>query len=86
MSWQFLGLYDYGDAHWFLIAVAVGLSLVGVVHVRLAGRLDAAASSCGSSGSIRRAPRPRSWRRSWTSPALVIYFTVAFAVLRGTLL
>jgi magnesium transporter len=84
VSWQFLGFYDYG-AHWFLIAVAVGLALVGVVTF----------------GSLAGSMLPFVLRRLGFDPAsasapfvatlvdvtgLMIYFTVAYAVLRGTLL
>ena len=84
VSWQFLGFYDYGD-HWFLVALTVGLALVGIVTF----------------GSLTGSMLPFILRRLGFDPAsasapfvatlvdvtgLVIYFTVAFAVLRGTLL
>ena len=50
--------------HWLLVALTVALSLVGVVHVRLAGRLDAALRARGWA-STRRARRRRSWPRWW---------------------
>jgi magnesium transporter len=84
VTWQFLGFYDYGE-HWFLIALAVGLALVGVVTF----------------GSLAGSMLPFVLRRLGFDPAsasapfvatlvdvtgLVIYFSVAYAVLRGTLL
>jgi len=84
VAWQLLGFFDYG-AHWFLIALAVGLALVGVVTF----------------GSLAGSMLPFVLRRLGFDPAsasapfvatlvdvtgLVIYFSVAYAVLRGTLL
>ena len=66
LVWQSLGWYDYGQHYW-LIAITVGISLIGVVTFgTLAGsmlpfllkRLDL----------TPRARRRRSWQRSWTSP------------------
>ncbi|HEX2749013.1 MAG TPA: magnesium transporter, partial [Verrucomicrobiales bacterium] len=82
--WQKLGFFDYGT-HFGLIGLAVGLSLVGVVMW----------------GSIAGSMLPFLLRRLGLDPAtssapfvativdvtgLVIYFTVAFQVLRGTVL
>lgn len=82
--WQHLGLYDYGP-HWALIALAVGGALVGVVTF----------------GSVVGSMLPFILRRAGFDPAsasapfvatlvdvtgLVIYFSVAYLVLRGTLL
>jgi magnesium transporter len=82
--WQKLGFFDYGT-HFGLIGLAVGLSLVGVVMW----------------GSIAGSMLPFLLRRLGLDPAtssapfvativdvtgLVIYFTVAFHVLRGTVL
>jgi magnesium transporter len=84
VSWQKFGFYDYGP-HWFLVALTVGLALVGVVTF----------------GSLAGSMLPFVLRRLGFDPAsasapfvatlvdvtgLVIYFTVAYAVLRGTLL
>ncbi len=82
--WQALGWYDYG-AHHLLVGVTVGLALVGVVLF----------------GSFAGSMLPFLLRRVGFDPAsasapfvatlvdvsgLVIYFSVAYVVLRGTLL
>jgi magnesium transporter len=84
VTWQSLGFYDYGP-HWTLVACAVGFALVGVVAF----------------GSLAGSMLPFVLRRAGFDPAsasapfvatlvdvsgLVIYFTVAYLVLRGTLL
>jgi magnesium transporter len=83
-SWQLLGFYDYGP-HWPLVALTVGAALVGVVMF----------------GSLAGSMLPFILRRAGFDPAsasapfvatlvdvtgLIIYFTVAYLVLRGTLL
>jgi magnesium transporter len=82
--WQKLGFFDYGE-HYFLIATTVWLSLIGVVGF----------------GSVSGSMLPFILRRLGFDPAtssapfvatlvdvtgLVIYFSVAMVVLRGTLL
>ena len=82
--WQRLGLYDYGN-YWPLIAVTVGLALTAIVTF----------------GSMTGSMLPFILKRFGFDPAaasapfvatlvdvtgLVIYFSVAFLVLRGTLL
>jgi magnesium transporter len=82
--WQLLGLYDYG-AHWGLVAATVGITLVGVVTV----------------GSLTGSMLPFILRRLGFDPAsasapfvatlvdvtgLIIYFGVAYVILRGTVL
>jgi len=82
--WQRIGWYDYG-VHHLLVAVTVGLSLVGVVLF----------------GSLAGSMLPFILRRVGFDPAsasapfvatlvdvtgLVIYFSVGYLVLRGTLL
>ena len=82
--WQHLGLYDYGT-YWPLVALTVGLALTAIVTF----------------GSLTGSMLPFVLRRLGFDPAaasapfvatlvdvtgLVIYFTVAYAVLRGTLL
>ncbi|MEO8090898.1 MAG: magnesium transporter [Gemmatimonadales bacterium] len=84
MLWQSMGWYDYGEHH-RLIALTVGLALVGVV----------------SFGSLAGSMLPFLLQRFRFDPAtasapfvatlvdvtgIVIYFTVATAILRGTLL
>jgi magnesium transporter len=82
--WQTFGLYDYGP-HWQLVAFTVGAALVGIVTF----------------GSMAGSMLPFALRRFGFDPAaasapfvatlvdvsgLVIYFTVAYVILRGTLL
>ncbi|MBL0889120.1 MAG: magnesium transporter [Gemmatimonadaceae bacterium] len=84
LVWQAFGWYEYG-AHYLLVALTVGLSLVGVVLF----------------GSLTGSMLPFALRRLGFDPAsasapfvatlvdvtgLIIYFTVAATVLRGTLL
>ena len=61
-------------------------SLVGVVMLGTHRRLDAAVRPAAARASTPPAPRRRSSPRSSTSAGLVIYFTVAAIILRGTLL
>ena len=82
--WQYLGFYDYGP-HWLLIALTVGVALVGIVTF----------------GSLTGSMLPFILQRLGFDPAsasapfvatlvdvtgLVIYFSVASLILRGTLL
>ncbi|MBC9177320.1 magnesium transporter [Pseudoroseomonas ludipueritiae] len=82
--WQQLGIYDYGE-HWALVALTVGLGLLGIVLF----------------GSLTGSMLPFALQRLGFDPAsasapfvatlvdvtgLVIYFSVALMVLRGTLL
>ena len=82
--WQHLGFYDYGE-HWMLIALTVGAALIGIVLF----------------GSLTGSMLPFILQRTGFDPAsasapfvatlvdvtgLVIYFTVASLILRGTLL
>jgi magnesium transporter len=82
--WQYLHIFDYGKYHW-LVAITVGIALVGVV----------------AWGTIGGAMLPFVLRRLGLDPAtssapfvatlvdvtgLVIYFNVALLILRGTLL
>ncbi len=84
VTWQKFGLYNYGP-HWFLVALTVGLALVGIVTF----------------GSLAGSMLPFVLKRLGFDPAsasapfvatlvdvtgLVIYFTIAYAVLKGTLL
>jgi magnesium transporter len=82
--WQYTGLYDYGE-HWVLVALTVGAALVGIVTF----------------GSVAGSMLPFILQRVGFDPAsasapfvatlvdvtgLLIYFTVALLILRGTLL
>ncbi|MFL5573705.1 MAG: magnesium transporter [Gemmatimonadaceae bacterium] len=82
--WQQIGIFDYGP-HYFLLAIAVGFALVGIVAF----------------GSLAGSMLPFLLKRIGFDPAsasapfvatlvdvtgLVIYFSVAFLVLHGTLL
>jgi magnesium transporter len=82
--WQVLGFYDYG-VHWPLIAATVGAALVGIVTF----------------GSLSGSMLPFILQRIGFDPAsasapfvatlvdvtgLVIHFSVAYLILRGTLL
>jgi magnesium transporter len=83
-SWHMLGLYDYGE-HYMLVAVAIGLSLVGVVTF----------------GSLTGSMLPFVLKRLGFDPAsasapfvatlvdvtgISIYFSVAYLILHGTVL
>jgi magnesium transporter len=83
-AWQHFHLFDYG-VHYHLVAITVGFALVGIVGF----------------GSLAGSMLPFVLKRVGFDPAsasapfvatlvdvtgLVIYFTVAFVVLRGTLL
>ena len=82
--WQVAGFYDYGE-HWMLIAMTIGASLVGVVTF----------------GSLTGATLPLLMHALKFDPAtasapfvatlvdvmgIVIYLSIAVALLRGTLL
>ncbi|MET2826802.1 magnesium transporter [Mesorhizobium shangrilense] len=82
--WQYMGFYDYGP-HWPLVAATVGTALVGIVTF----------------GSLSGSMLPFALKRIGFDPAsasapfvatlvdvtgLVIYFSVALVILRGTLL
>jgi magnesium transporter len=84
LLWQTMGWYDYGP-HFVLVALTVGLSLIGVVTF----------------GSLAGSMLPFLLRRLGFDPAsasapfvatlvdvtgLIIYFTMALLILRGTLL
>jgi magnesium transporter len=82
--WQFAGFYDYGS-HWPLVAMTVGAALVGIVTF----------------GSLAGSMLPLALKRIGFDPAsasapfvatlvdvsgLIIYFSIAYVILRGTLL
>jgi len=83
-TWQLAGLHDYGP-HWLLLAITIGSALVGIVTF----------------GSLSGSMLPFILKRLGFDPAsasapfvatlvdvtgLVIYFTIAAAILGGTLL
>ena len=82
--WQMLGVYDYGP-HWFLVAATVGLSLAGVVTFgSLSGAmLPFVLQSLGFDPASASAPFVATLV---DVTGLSIYFTVAYLVLRGTVL
>ncbi|MFY7922443.1 MAG: magnesium transporter, partial [Gemmatimonas sp.] len=82
--WELLGFYDYGPHH-FLLALTVGMTLVGIVTI----------------GSLTGSMLPFMLRRFGFDPAsasapfvatlvdvsaISLYFSVAYLMLRGTLL
>jgi magnesium transporter len=82
--WQWAGFYDYGE-HWALIALTVGCALVGIVTF----------------GSLTGSMLPFILKRLGFDPAtasapfvatlvdvtgLIIYFSIAYQILKGTLL
>jgi magnesium transporter len=82
--WQKTGLYDYGS-HWPLVAATVGAALIGIVTF----------------GSLTGSMLPFALKRLGFDPAsasapfvatlvdvtgLIIYFSVAYVILKGTLL
>jgi magnesium transporter len=84
LLWQKLGLYNYGE-HWHLVAVTVGAALAGIVTFgSLAGsmlpfilqrlRFDPASASAPFVATLVDVT------------GLVIYFSIAMVILRGTLL
>jgi magnesium transporter len=82
--WQYLHIFDYGPYHW-LVAVTVGVALVGVV---LWGTLSGALlpfllRRCGLDPAASSAPFVATLV---DVTGLVIYFNVALLILRGTLL
>lgn len=84
VAWQQLGFYDYGP-HWALVALTVGLGLVGIV---LFGSM---AGSLLPFGLKRLGFDPASASAPFVATlvdvtGLVIYFSVAALVLSGTLL
>ena len=82
--WQQLGLFDYGE-HWALVALTVGLALAAIVTFgSLAGSmLPFALKRLGFDPATASAPFVATLV---DVTGLVIYFSVAYLVLRGTLL
>src|SRR5262249_25311151 len=84
LLWQKFGFYNYGD-HWGLVAATVGAALIGIVTFgSLVGsmlpfilqrlRLDPASASAPFVATLVDVT------------GLVIYFSIAMVILRGTLL
>lgn len=82
--WQYMGFYDYGS-HWPLIAATVGAALVGIVTFgSLSGSmLPFALKRIGFDAASASAPFVATLV---DVTGLVIYFSVAQLILRGTLL
>ena len=82
--WQKLGFYDYG-AHWMLVGADGRRGAGRHRHVRLAVRLDAAVllQRLGFDPASASAPFVATLV---DVTGLVIYFSVASLILRGTLL
>lgn len=82
--WQTLGFYDYGP-HWGLVAMTVGTGLVGIVTFgSLAGSmLPFVLQKLGFDPASASAPFVATLV---DVTGLVIYFTIALAILSGTLL
>jgi magnesium transporter len=83
-SWQTLGIYDYGQ-YWFLVALTIGFSVMGIVlWGSLMGsmfpillkrlKLDPAASSAPFVATMVDVT------------GVIIYFSMAYLFLKGTLL
>ncbi|GFE72411.1 magnesium transporter [Novosphingobium sp. TCA1] len=83
-AWQALGFYDYGS-HWVLIATTVSAGLVGIVTFgSLAGSmLPFLLQKLGFDPASASAPFVATLV---DVTGLVIYFTIALAILSGTLL
>jgi magnesium transporter len=82
--WQRMGLYDYGT-YWPLVALTVGLALIAIVTFgsMVGSMLPFVLKRLGFDPATASAPFVATLV---DVTGLVIYFTVAYAVLRGTLL
>jgi magnesium transporter len=82
--WQYLHIFNYGPYHW-LVAVTVGIALVGVVTWGTLGgaMLPFLLRRCGLDPATSSAPFVATLV---DVTGLVIYFNVALLILRGTLL
>jgi magnesium transporter len=82
--WQFFGLHNYGE-HWILIAATVACALVGIVTFgSLAGSmLPFALKRLGFDPATASAPFVATLV---DVTGLIIYFSIAYAILSGTLL
>jgi len=82
--WQVSGFYDYGE-HWMLVAITVGAALIGVVGFGslIGSMLPFVLKAVGFDPASASAP----FVATFVDVAgLVIYFSVALILLRGTLL
>jgi magnesium transporter len=82
--WQAVGLFDYGP-HWRLIALTIAVALVGIVTFGslVGSMLPFAAKRLGFDPATASAPFVATFV---DVTGIVIYFTVATLILRGTLL
>jgi len=82
--WQKIGFYDYGE-HWFLVALTVGVALIGIVTfgTMSGSMLPFILRSVGFDPATASAPFVATLV---DVTGLVIYFSVALVILRGTLL
>ncbi|MBA2126672.1 magnesium transporter [Hyphomicrobium methylovorum] len=83
-AWQEFGIFDYGE-HWKLVALTVGVGLVGIVTFgSFAGSmLPFILKRCGFDPASASAPFVATLV---DVTGLMIYFSVALLILRGTLL
>ncbi|MFO1074670.1 MAG: magnesium transporter [Geminicoccaceae bacterium] len=83
-AWQLLGLQDYG-AHWLLLGLTIGIALLGIVTVGsvVGSMLPFLLKRCGFDPAIASAPLIATLV---DVTGIVIYFSVAYAILAGTLL
>jgi len=82
--WQNVHWFDYGE-HWFLIALTVSLSLIGIVMwgTFSGSMVPIALKKCGLDPAASSAPFVATLV---DVTGLVIYFTIAAILLKGTLL
>jgi magnesium transporter len=82
--WQALHFFDYGQHHW-LLAMAVGCALIGVVMwgTMIGGMLPFLLRRCGLDPATSSAPFVATLV---DVTGLLIYFNVALVILRGTML
>jgi magnesium transporter len=82
--WQNFGIFDYGE-HWKLIALTIGTALVGIVTFGslVGSMLPFVVKSLGFDPATASAPFVATFV---DVTGIVIYFTIATLILRGTLL
>ncbi len=83
-AWQNFGIFDYGE-HWKLIALTIGCALVGIVTFGslVGSMLPFIVKSLGFDPATASAPFVATFV---DVTGIVIYFTIATLILRGTLL